>query len=222
MTGLWETSQGLSSAPPHASEIAEPRRYDFFVFTAAASRQQGPRLHTTAFLRNSAFGADHNPQALVNPEDIERCRAAITLEYTEQLQRLATDVIGPFRRSLGEDQLRIVGIPQEVVRKFQETCIPPADKSTQNGTWFENEPLYAYWRAQAASLGWGPNDAAAFLGKLRREQFWSEVKAKCVFAMQNPKDAFRHALNRVSSTLARPKEQGQPIQSKERDLSHSH
>jgi hypothetical protein len=194
----------------------------FLVSTAVMAHDGSPNLHTTAILGNTVASPNGPLRSLATPQDIERIRIPLSITYAAALDHFTEQAIGPFHRVPDIGELRIEGIPQEVVRRFCLESPPPFERGN-----LPNRPLphkaaiSANWRAQGEMYGWGPKEAAAFLRGLRRERFWNEVKAKCTYVAQNPSKALLEVTAPLRRVLAAQKEQTQAEQQKDKDKTKS-
>jgi hypothetical protein len=67
-------------------------------------------------------------------------------------------------------------------------CCPPVQQPRRNVT---------------RLVGWGPKGAKALLSQLRREQYWTDLKAKCVYGLTHPEKTLRDVMAPLSRLIIR-------------------
>jgi len=141
-----------------------------------ASHDQCPNLKVTTFVLTHGFLRDGSARQLPDigwPLQKEFLRSLYDLALRQHYRQL----IGPLQRVGGIRDLRIVGVPQELVRKF---FFDPAFNRDlrfgQNAKPLAEMEMFAKWRAQGESLGWGVNEAKAFLLETNRQKYWADLK----------------------------------------------
>ena len=195
------------------------------------SGDQSPSIHTTAILNNTTWHEDNSLRTLARPSDISRIRNPVRESYGCALHYFTARSIGVFHRVPNAGELRIVGIPQEVVRKFffggdRNSARPEYSKNRT----LNRKEITAAWRAQGDSFGWGPKEAATLLRQFKREQFWKELKERYMPRLGSPGQPSQDvtaSLRRVvprERTAKPPSEK--PSRNKDKDnhhtQSHSH
>jgi len=194
--------------------------FQFLVLTSVTSADGTPNLHTTAFLNNTTVNSDGSIQALAKPEDVLRIRFPLRESYAGALDYFTEKAIGPFQRVPNVNELRIVGIPHHVVEKvfFGDLLDCGANKKAAHIALDKREMLTA-WRAQGEAFGWGPKEAAALLRGFRREQFWNEVKVRCI---NHPARSLLNATASLSRLITREETQLQPPEKNSKNQDNQH
>lgn len=195
----------------------------FVICDSEVSLDQSPHLNTTAFLLNRGKIQNGGVYTLLNPEAMERIRLPLSESYAGALDFLIEGAIGPFHRVANVGELRIVGIPQEVVRRFfwgpDLDCQQPSQ--AHHGT-PSRKQLSAKWRAQATSLGWGPKEAAVFLSQLRREQCWRDLRTVCIYGARNAARTLRDVMAPLSRLITRGKTTHQNAEERPQERDNYH
>jgi len=146
-------------------------------FGHGASHDQGPNLKVTTFILTHGFLRDGSARQLPDA-DLPRQKESMRTLYDLTLRKHYRQLIGPFQRVGGIRDLRIVGVPQELVRRF---FFDPAFNRDlrfgQSAKPLAEMEMFAKWRAQGESLGWGVNQAKAFLRETSRQKYWIDLKA---------------------------------------------
>ena len=201
----------------------ESQRYGFVVLTAVMSSDQSPNLHTTAILNNTAYDPDGSPRTLARPDDISRIRSPLQQAYAGALDYFAEKAIGAFHRVPHLQELRIAGIPQQLVQRFFfGPCMDGGTSKEVNRIAVTKEELFTKWRAEGQGFGWGAKEANALLRGFKREQFWDALRARCTHAAIHPAKALLSATASLSRLMTREKDQKQPPLQDRKDKDNHH
>jgi len=147
------------------------------LFSYGASHDQTPHLKTTVFALTHGFLKNGSTLKLI-ADDLNRQKEKMTASYAFAVRAYFVDLIGPFQKVQGIRDLRIVGVPQEVVRRFFFDPSFNRDSGFEkNGKPLEDTQLFAKWRAQGERLGWGVDQAKALLRESNRQKYWDDLKS---------------------------------------------
>lgn len=145
-------------------------------FTSGASHDQSPHLKLTAFVLAHGILGDGSAQKLA-VENVADYGKATSYLYDVALGSGLRRLIGPFQREPGILDLRIVGVPRELVRRlYFDTAFSRDHSRGPNEQPLTEKELFASWRAQGKGLGWGEKEAKAFLDDANRRKLWADVK----------------------------------------------
>ena len=146
-------------------------------FESGASHDQSPHLKATMFVLAHGFNKDGSTQKLT-ADDLPYQKERMQVMYDFHLKKEFMRLIGPFQRSAGIEDMRIVGVPQELGSRL---AFAPAFNrdfhSKEKGKPLESGEFFARWRAQGESLGWGVNHAKALLRESKRQKYWEDLKS---------------------------------------------
>jgi conjugative relaxase-like TrwC/TraI family protein len=153
----------------------------FAFFSCGTSWDQCPHLNATVFLLNHGVSQDGSVHAY-SPLEILSEQPKLKWFYEGGLDYFVWKAIGPFKRVKGVDELRITGVPQELVTKFffDPTIGAKQVEGERPEALLPYDALFAKWQKQADRCGWGPRDAAALLGQLRRERIAENITGECL------------------------------------------
>jgi hypothetical protein len=143
-------------------------------FNAGASHDKCPHLCATVFVFKQAVRGTAPSHTYVDV-DIERYKAELAYYYEGGLDYFVWKAIGPFNRQPGCDELRIVGVPQELVSKF---FYGRSSAHAFEGELAPGDSLFAKWQSQAKDWGWGPKEAEALLKNLHYKQKLEEIRER--------------------------------------------
>ena len=108
-------------------------------------------------------------------------KKALNASYTGALDYFVSKAIGMFQRTQGADELRIEGVPQDLIQKLHfEAAFRRGAENGQNEPLLENKHLSEKWREQGESFGWGPKEAVALLHAIKRGPSQDELKSRCL------------------------------------------
>jgi hypothetical protein len=168
-------------------------------FNAGASHDQCPHLCATAFVfKQAACGT--GPAHTYVDVDIERHKAELAYYYEGSLDYFVWKTIGPFNRQPGCDELRIVGVPQEVVLKF---FYGRSSALAFDGELAPGDSLFAKWQSQAKDWGWGPKEAEALLKTLHYKQELESLRERFRQDVRENKAKIERAWNSVVAVVTR-------------------
>jgi hypothetical protein len=150
------------------------------LFTSGSTWDQCPQLNASAFLFNKAVRNDLSVGTYTSAEILDQ-KAKLSWFYEGALDYMTADAIGPFRRVQDCDEMRIQGVPQELVRRFFFGDSVGHNRMSVGGQGdlIPNEDLFKKWQSQAKSWGWGQNEAAAFLRSLNHERLLNSLVDGC-------------------------------------------
>lgn len=145
------------------------KRTLFAVFHSGASPEQTPQLETTLFLFNFVMQFGGNLSTFT-PEEMGQKEARIQAVYKRTVEREVTWVLG------GRVQL-----PNELCQPFQrQTDFGPIQNEFRpREEPLQGEQLFAAWREQGRSWGWGPEKVKALLVPAKVQMNWRNVVQDC-------------------------------------------
>jgi conjugative relaxase-like TrwC/TraI family protein len=197
----------------------------FTLFSCGASWDQCPHLNATVFLLNHAIRQDGSAQAY-NAGDILGEQAKLKWLYEGGLDYFVWKAIGPFQRVEAVDELRIKGVPQELVTKlfFDPAFGTKRTEGLAPTELLPNEALFSKWQKQAELAGWIRKEATDLLSKLHREQILANIASECWGVVRKGKFFLERvwgSLNRDGDGGGDSKNPPDPGRSKEQEHTHS-
>jgi hypothetical protein len=193
-------------------------------FRCGAAWDQTPHLHTTAFLFNLAFHRDGTVGTFTT-DQVRQQRFQLQTTYEQMRDTMLWGDIGAYREIRGAD-LRIVGVPQELCRRF---CFDPsfspqnAVEPGQRPKPLRSDQLFAAWSQKAEEWGWGPKQAGDFLREARWERRLQDLVEQWRSGLSQGEQLAKRAVNSVKQLM--PVKQSQAPRSdqdKHQRPTHSH
>ena len=196
----------------------------FIIFCSSVSPHQTPELRTTAFLLEPDLRGNGSIRVPHVALAAEFGKTALRESYAGALDYFVSKAIGPFHRARGVDEIRIVGVPQNVVEMFYRDCSFAKNLSVMTDCKpLVNSELPKMWRIESERCGWGQVEASALLRQLKKEQALSERELSTGLAkriaqtvLQTAKSTFKNLVERGTS------EQPEKPAKQTKDHSHWH
>ena len=143
-------------------------------FSYGATHDQTPHLKATALVFTHGFTQNGSLRKF-DTYDIDAKRGKLSSLHDFALQHHCWGSLGLVKEDLFIRELRIAGVPQEIVQEF---FFGPTDLQLQhNAKPMEERELFAKWRAEGERLGWGVGQAEALLRESGRQKYWADLKA---------------------------------------------
>jgi hypothetical protein len=144
------------------------------LFSYGATHDHTPHLKATAFVLTHGFIKDGS-LCKFDTYDINARKGQLSDLHDFALQHHCLGSLGLVKEDFFIRELRIAGVPQEVVRKF---FFGPTDSQRQHSAKpLEEMELFAKWKAEGGRLGWGVSQAAALLRESGRQKYWADLRA---------------------------------------------